>query len=378
MNINDKVITCTGCGGCANVCPKDAISIKYDINGFLKPFISNDKCVQCSRCVSVCPVLETQKNRYKKSYYYGSINDKKRSQTSSSGGMFAALADKVIELNGVVYGAAYNSDYSAVEAMSTADVSVERLQGSKYVQSNTKNVFRSISKDLKEGKIVLFCATPCQIAAARNIFKENLNLILVDFICGGVTPATVFSSHMRWLEQRCKSTITSINFRDKAKGWNKPHIRITFANGKEYFSSYHYDYYYYYYYCTKLMKNEHCLQCSFTRHEQSDITIADFWGYKRANLTDIKEGVSLFVVNSAVGQRTLDLIKNNVSLTEISEDLANYAYEEKKCTGKELDERKSFLEQIRREGFDRTAEKNYFRYGKLGVLAQRIIKRIVK
>jgi|GEM_PF-4927130 len=41
-----KQIACTGCGACANACPNDAIEMKFDDAGFLKPQVNN-KCINC-------------------------------------------------------------------------------------------------------------------------------------------------------------------------------------------------------------------------------------------------------------------------------------------------------------------------------------------
>lgn len=47
--IIDLTETCTGCFACANSCPKDAISLPENYEGFYFPVIDNDKCIQVSQ-----------------------------------------------------------------------------------------------------------------------------------------------------------------------------------------------------------------------------------------------------------------------------------------------------------------------------------------
>ena len=46
---------CCGCGACFAVCPKMAISMKMDDEGFEYPIIDQEKCICCYRCQQVCP-----------------------------------------------------------------------------------------------------------------------------------------------------------------------------------------------------------------------------------------------------------------------------------------------------------------------------------
>ena len=56
INITDKT-KCCGCNACFNVCPKQAISMEYDSEGFLYPKIDNEKCIKCGLCLKVCPII---------------------------------------------------------------------------------------------------------------------------------------------------------------------------------------------------------------------------------------------------------------------------------------------------------------------------------
>ena len=41
---------CNGCGACALRCPKKAITMKMDKEGFIYPEIDKEKCINCGLC----------------------------------------------------------------------------------------------------------------------------------------------------------------------------------------------------------------------------------------------------------------------------------------------------------------------------------------
>lgn len=46
---------CCGCTACYAICPKEAISMETDEEGFEYPQINESKCIQCYQCLGVCP-----------------------------------------------------------------------------------------------------------------------------------------------------------------------------------------------------------------------------------------------------------------------------------------------------------------------------------
>ena len=60
---NPFVDGCCGCGACLNICPKDAISLREDTEGFACPSVDTEKCIDCSLCVKTCPVLSPSDER---------------------------------------------------------------------------------------------------------------------------------------------------------------------------------------------------------------------------------------------------------------------------------------------------------------------------
>lgn len=46
---------CCGCTACCAICPKEAISMIEDEEGFKYPYVNAEKCINCCLCLKVCP-----------------------------------------------------------------------------------------------------------------------------------------------------------------------------------------------------------------------------------------------------------------------------------------------------------------------------------
>ncbi len=304
---------CSGCGLCETVCPVQAIKMEYDKSGFIYPVIQKEKCIDCCLCERKC-VVETVFVEYPRTCYAGVHLDKKIRVKSSSGGMFAALAEYTLEQGGVVFGAAFVPKGKIVTVkhiMIKNKEELKKLQGSKYVQSDIRECYTNVKQQLAEGKKVLFSGTPCQVAAMKNYLgKEYDDLLLVDLVCHG-TP-----SILHWeksLEEKLQNDehISGVSFRGH-EGYMRGTIEFTTSKNKKRTEKYSFqnDLYYSMFIGSESYR-ESCYQCRYARPERvGDITIGDFWGfekvYDRAQIEkdakiSLEGGNSLIAVNTEKG-----------------------------------------------------------------------------
>lgn len=126
---------CTGCMACYNICHHAAIDMIPTELGDKYPVINNAKCIDCGLCKMTCPE-NVQLNYYYPIHCYAGITlDKKDLMRSSSGGIASLLSEYVIEHNGIVYGCTGDDIFNVHHIRITSKSEIEKLRGSKYVQS---------------------------------------------------------------------------------------------------------------------------------------------------------------------------------------------------------------------------------------------------
>ena len=126
-----KIEYCTGCAVCMNRCEQKAITMQPDNRGFLRPVIAQELCIDCGMCLEKCPqVKRNAPTREGKAYAALAINDALRGK-SSSGGVFSLLADRVLDVGGVVFGAAMCDDRCVRHVKVESKDELARLRGSK-------------------------------------------------------------------------------------------------------------------------------------------------------------------------------------------------------------------------------------------------------
>lgn len=309
---------CCGCHACANICPKKAITMQEDNNGFKHPTINKEKCINCGLCKKVCPVLNSNQERPRKinayACYNKNINDR---INSSSGGIFILLAKEILKKGGVVCGAAFDSNYNVSHMFVNSEKELGKLMGSKYVQSTIGDTYAKAKEYLDQNKYVLFSGTPCQIEGLKFFLKKEYDkLYLQDIICHGVPSPKVWQKYLEYQKAKNKSKIYSISHRNKDKSWSLFQMKIKFKN-KTYAKDVNNDEY------LRLFLNNICLRdscydCSFKKkYRESDLTLADYWGIDKVhtNMNDEK-GTSLVIINSEKGQRLFNMIKNELVCIE--------------------------------------------------------------
>lgn len=287
-----------GCSACAQVCQQKAIHMERAEDGFLYPQIEFKKCVQCSKCVSVCPLNSEKPEATGRTAFYGWHKDDTVRYNSSSGGAFSALADYVLQRDGVIYGAAFDGE--KFYCTDTDHVSIDVLRKSKYTEINPCDSFSSVKANLEQGRMVLFCSTPCRVAGLVSFLcKKYEKLILVDFLCGGVASPKFLEENIAYLEKKYNTRIINIDFRHKKYGWGGQHcIKFDFVNGKSkavlakenaYFNGF----------LLKKINRTSCYRCEFISTRYADFTLADFWEYKKIPLLENNgQGISLLVTHT--------------------------------------------------------------------------------
>ena len=193
MHSNNKikevcpVDKCTGCSACYNVCRHQAINMVEDSLGHLHPEIDSDKCFGCHLCQISCPVINKQNLLYPKSCYALALLEEKDLMESASGGAATALMRAVVSEGGIVYGCTGEDVFHVHHIRVDSLKDIQRLRGSKYVQSEIGTTYREVLKDLKDEKMVLFTGTPCQIAGLKSFLRKDYsNLATMDLVCHGV------------------------------------------------------------------------------------------------------------------------------------------------------------------------------------------------
>lgn len=312
---------CCGCHACANICPKNCIEMQTDSEGFWYPQVNESKCVQCNLCEKVCPEIKkyANPNVMAKPQVLGAWNlDAEVREQSSSGGVFTALAEWIIDRGGVIFGAGFDKEFRVThKKIANKDVLVG-VRGSKYVQSNIGSTYVQAKECLIQGKKVLFTGTPCQIAGLYTYLqKEYENLYTCDVACHGVPSPKVFEKYKAHLEEAYKSKIIKMTFRDKVKGWKSYWVTTNFDN-KKLHTTQHGQNAYMIGFLKDIYLRPSCYECSFSNVPRiADITLADFWGVgvKYPELDDDK-GTSLLLVSTKKGQRLLRNCKEQIFMQE--------------------------------------------------------------
>ena len=298
---------CCGCGACADICPQRCIQMLPNQEGFLYPMVDEKICVHCNRCESTCPVLNAGEGKTKdcQEAWAAVQRDSKVLLESSSGGLFTALAMKVLNEDGCVFGAAFTDDFRRVNhIMVDRAEKLSLLRGSKYLQSETGACYILVQELLKQGKPVLFTGTPCQIAGLKHFLgKEYENLYLVDIICHGVPSAVVWQHYLDQIMVKFRGKPTNVNFRKKKESWFRYGLEICFADGKCFFQQKDDNPYMKIFLRNECLR-ESCYHCVVKETGTvSDLTIGDFWGVERViPEMESKMGISLVLVHTDKGR----------------------------------------------------------------------------
>lgn len=316
IDIKEKK-NCVGCYACYNICPQNAITLEEDEEGFKYPKVNREKCINCGVCKKVCPIINSKNNngdRKEKPDVIAAWNkDTFTRLDSTSGGIFSELANKVFDEEGYVCGAIYDESFKVKHIVTNDRTLLPKLRSSKYLQSDINNCYKEIKELLNKDKKVLICGSPCQIAGLYNYLGKNYeNLLTCDFICRGMNSPKIFKMYINSLENRYKSKVKNIKFKNKIYGWHNFSTRVDFENGKTYIGGRYFDSYMVGYLKYNAFVRPSCYECKFKdMPRKSDITLADFWGIEKISPElDNNQGTSLVLLNSEKGRKFFEEIKN--------------------------------------------------------------------
>lgn len=346
IHILDKQ-KCCGCAACVQRCPKHCISLREDEEGFLYPEVEGTLCINCGLCEMVCPEIHQEKKKEPLAVYAAKNKDEHVRMSSSSGGIFSALAESVLRQGGLVFGACFDDSWEVVHHYAEDLENTLAFRGSKYVQSKIGNSFLKVESFLKAGRLVLFSGTPCQIAGLKSFLrKEYDNLLTIDVICHGVPSPGIWRKYLdEEIVRQCSRNslfpsghfptknifVDEISFRNKNSGWKEYGFFLVFSsvdgNGDKHSFSLSTPYMenpFMKGFLADLFLRPSCYACPFkSGRSGSDITLGDFWGIQNVmpSLDDDK-GVSAVLVNTESGEKWINTLGVDFWATEYEKVVA--------------------------------------------------------
>lgn len=356
MNINDKsaLRACTSCQMCAAVCAKKAITIQLNEDGFYRPYIDEDKCVDCGLCTKVCYKFDAnvkvtntdaldKLKVYSAQYKSASILEK-----VTSGGVADALAKELVKQGFVCIGVTYNDDRHRAEHVIASTVGeTDAFRGSKYIQSYSLDAFKSLVKNSRTTKFAIF-GLPCHIYAAHQFLSlRNLrdNCLLIDLFCHGCPSMLVWNKYEQKIKTQVKNKkFDEVQFRSKVHGWGTFYVVVVVEGVRAFISSPKQDEFYSLFFSDHVL-NDACSDCKLrSTMEYTDIRLGDFWGKRFLN---DRKGVSAVAITSERGKKLFDAIKGEFKTedSDMGEVLVKQSYG--KIYHPNLDLRNKMLDALR-------------------------------
>ena len=313
---------CVGCGACHDICPRNAIYWETDMEGFWYPRIELAKCIDCGLCEKVCPVINSDELNSINSAFpipdvYAAYNTNAEVRfKSTSGGIFSALAEKILADEGYICGSVWTDSFGARHLLSDKMQDLLRIRGSKYLQSDMTGIFSEVRSVLNRGEKVLACGCPCQMAAMRSFLRKDYdNLILCDFICCSINSPKLFKAYIKDLEEQYGSKVIEYHPKNKEYGgWHNFAFKATFENGQIYTKNRTEDAFTQCFIGTHIAGRPSCYECHYKKIPRvADITIADFWGIEKVDPSfDSPDGVSLVLLNNDKGKAFYETLEGTV------------------------------------------------------------------
>lgn len=268
---------------------------------------NTDNCNECGLCIKVCPIINNYsyeaKDKHSKPYAAWANDDKIRLK-SASGGIFSALAYRVIEEGGCVFGA-------CMEGLNVKHILIEdkkdihKIQGSKYRQGDCSEAYQKVKQLLKQKRKVLFSGAGCQMTGLYLFLGEKFDislLITVDFICSGFPSLLPLKKEINYH----RKNITTLTYTNKELGWKQSRsIKLKTIDGNVISNKWREDLIS----CaftSALLHRKSCLNCKFAyAKRKSNITVGDFWG-DTEYIEEHYKGLSIVIIHDHKGYKILN------------------------------------------------------------------------
>jgi coenzyme F420-reducing hydrogenase beta subunit len=267
-------------------------------------------------------------NDFQKIHFYALNRNNNLFENASSAGVIPEVVNYLINTkNAVVYGASYTEDFYGVyhKRVDNIEDYKKYLMGSKYVESNINGIFIKVENDLKDNKFVCFIGTPCQISALKKYLNNKdtyKKLFTISIICNSYIPTDIFKNYIIEKENEFNSKVCNINMRDKTYEWKNYSLKIEFENGKVFIENHKTNNFLQNYLKHKHVLNR-CKQCKYSFPHESDITVGDWWGAVKDVDFLNKNGSSIIAINTILGNKVFENIKNNFTIKEVDYQTAN-------------------------------------------------------
>lgn len=224
---------CCGCSACREICPRGAIVMQKDEEGFIYPIINNELCNKCGKCVDVCPAfhaVDMQGEVYKTVYRDAELPFK-----TALSSAFKPFVQMLLGTGAVVFvdRAEVNNGKASVSCIEidTEGRRLDRIYDFVPVEAGDNGYMRIIRGKLEEGKTVIYIGKGCHIAGLKNYLgREYEGLFTMSVRCEGVISADKLNKYLTDASQQFKSEVADVVFQNRISGWYKPMFCVTFES----------------------------------------------------------------------------------------------------------------------------------------------------
>ncbi len=329
---------CCGCEACVQICPKQAVRMEEDLEGFRYPVVDEGKCVHCGLCHHVCQYEQVVRLNSEKQFVFGGYSENAEIRAeSTSGGAFSEIVDVFCDDNYEIFGVTCNGlkvYHTHIDDKSYLGI----FRKSKYLQSEIGNSFNNCKNFLLQGKKVIFSGTPCQIAGL-DIFLKDIpkeNLLTVEVVCESV-PSPLYVNKMdKYFTKEYGAPIRSLDYRYKvikkrkslenpiSGKWDFQVMHTSLQNHKSILLDRWFNPFWSIW-LSHLMSRPCCYNCRYAQRQRiADITLGDLWGVHLycPDLYGRNGGSSLIICNTEKGYHVFKKAQNKFFGRELRLDIA--------------------------------------------------------